>query len=83
MYTTHALMPRGRILWPREEYRSPEEAAAPVIERLLWQGDPYLIANEVPRKERVLWQGNPFLTMEEIPGGFVERVLWQRESNSS
>lgn len=78
MYATHALVNGGRLLWPRQEYRSPEEVAAPVIEKLLWQGDPYLNANEVPRIERALWQGDPFLTAEEIPGGYVERVLWQQ-----
>lgn len=82
MFATHALMDRGRLLWPREEYRSPEEVAAPVIEKLLWQGDPYLYANEVPKKSRVLWHGDSFLTEDEIPGGFVERVLWQQYQSS-
>lgn len=81
MYTTHVLMNRGRLLWPREKYRSPDEVAAPVIEKLLWQGHPYLNANEVPRKARVLWHGDPLLTEDEIPGGFVERVLWQRDQS--
>lgn len=82
MYATHVLVNRGRILWPREEYRSPEEVAAPAVERLLWQGVPPFNANEVPRKSRVLWHGDPFLTEDEIPGGFVERVLWQQYQSS-